>query len=38
MPLADNKQGEDGEIKALFDSGTDLIKIYNKANKNDALD
>ena len=28
MPLADNKQGEDGEIKALVDSGTDLIKIY----------
>ena len=32
MPLADDKQGEDGEIKALVDSGT-LFKIYNKANK-----
>ena len=33
MSLADDKQGDDGEIKALVDSDTDLIKIYNEANK-----
>ena len=33
MSLADDKQGDDGEIKALVDSDTDLIKMYNEANR-----
>ena len=33
MPLADDKQGENGEIEGLVDLDTDFIKIYNEANK-----
>ena len=38
MSLADEKEDKDADIKALVDSGADLMKIYNKAGKNDALD
>ena len=38
LPLADDKQDEDGEINVLVGSGGDLIKIYSEANKKDALD
>ena len=38
MALVDDKEDGDAEIKSLIISGADLMKIYNKAGKNDALD